>query len=457
MNAFSTRIENAVGRELSPTEIFAISRRHEVGLSRMLMAYLSVGIAFMLLPGTFLGVLNLFSISGHSQHVTAAWMQAHGHAQIFGWVGTFILGIGFYSIPKLRGSGQFALSKPWTALALWISGVALRWFTNVYSWQWRAMLPFSAVLALGGFLVFFATVSGHRPESNSAQKPKLAAWTLVVMLGTFGFLAALIANLYGAITTTLHESAPAFAHGFDQKFLVIIAWGFLVPTIWGFTARWVPTFVGLHAPRDRFLLSAAAINVVAVTTACIGAPRVGSILLLIAAVTATVALRMFEPAVQQPKINGVHRSFPVFLRIAYVWMLVAASLGIWAAFNGDPSGGIGGASRHALTVGFVSMMIFGVGQRILPAFVGMKMLFSTRLMFWSMFLACIGCTLRVISEVLAYPGYFATAWHCLPVSAVIELTAFTLFSINLLVSIARQPKALPGKLYTISNFKHVSS
>jgi uncharacterized protein involved in response to NO len=457
MNAFPTRIENAVGRELSPTEIFAISRQHEVGLSRMLMAYLGVGIAFMLLPGTFLGVLNLISISKHSQHVAAAWMQAHGHAQIFGWVGTFILGIGFYSIPKLRGSGQFALSKPWTALALWTCGVSLRWVTNVYSWQWQYMLPVSAVLELAGFAIFFVTVSAHRPESKTAQKPKLAAWTLVVMLGTFGFLAALIANAYGAITTALHESSPAFAHTFDQKFLVLIAWGFLVPTIWGFTARWVPTFVGLPAPRDRFLLSSAAINVAAVTCALLGNSRTASILLFIAAAIATIALRMFEPAIQPPKINGVHCSFPAFLRIAYTWMLVAAALGIWAAFNGDPSGGIGGASRHALTVGFVSLMIFGVGQRVLPAFVGMKMLFSQRLMFWSMMLACIGCSLRVVAEVLAYPGYFAAAWHCLPVSAVIELTAFTLFSINLLVSIARQAKPLPGKLYSISNFKHVSS
>jgi len=457
MNAFPTRIENAVGRELSPTEIFAISRQHEVGLSRMLMAYLSVGIAFMLLPGTFLGVLNLFSISGHSQHLAAAWMQAHGHAQIFGWVGTFILGIGFYSIPKLRGSSQFALSKPWTALALWTIGVALRWLTNVYSWQWRVMLPASAVLELAGFLIFFATVSGHRPESKSQQKPKLAAWTLVVMFGTFGFLAALIANAYGAFTTAMHESSPAFAHSFDQKFLVLIAWGLLVPTIWGFTARWVPTFIGVPAPRDRFLLSATAINFAAVTIALIGAPRTASILLLVAAALSTFALRMFEPAVQSPKINGVHRSFPVFLRLAYAWMLVAASLGIWAVFNGDASGGLGGASRHALTVGFVSLMIFGVGQRVLPAFVGMKTLFSTRLMFCSMLLACIGCTVRVVAEVLAYPGYLAAVWHCLPISAVIELTAFSLFSINLLISIARRPKPLAGKLYSISNLKHVSS
>jgi len=26
--------------------------------------------------------------------VSPAWIQVHGHAQIFGWIGTFILGIG---------------------------------------------------------------------------------------------------------------------------------------------------------------------------------------------------------------------------------------------------------------------------------------------------------------------------------------------------------------------------
>lgn len=33
----------------------------EIGLSRLLVAYIGSGIAFMLLPGTFLGVWNLIS------------------------------------------------------------------------------------------------------------------------------------------------------------------------------------------------------------------------------------------------------------------------------------------------------------------------------------------------------------------------------------------------------------
>jgi hypothetical protein len=197
-------------------------------------------------------------------------------------------------------------------------------------------------------------------------------------------------------------------------------------------------------------LAATALDVTGVVLAACGLLRSASVLLLLGAALATYALRMLEPGVQPAKLNGVHSSFPVFIRAAYVWLLVAASLCIWAFFSGDPSGGIGGASRHALTVGFVSMMIFGVGQRVLPAFSGMKLLFSTRLMFLSMSLATLGCTLRVVSEVLAYPGYVPWAWHCLPVSAVIELIAFSLFALNLFITFARRRETQPATLYSIT-------
>ena len=50
----------------------------------------------MALPGTLLGFSNLMAISAHHGLGTlpAAWMEGHGHAQMFGWIGSFILGIG---------------------------------------------------------------------------------------------------------------------------------------------------------------------------------------------------------------------------------------------------------------------------------------------------------------------------------------------------------------------------
>jgi hypothetical protein len=78
--------------------IAAQSADREIRLQRALIAFIVAGLLFMLLPGTFLGVSNLVSISNRHplESLSPAWLQAHGHAQIFGWIGTFILGIGFY-------------------------------------------------------------------------------------------------------------------------------------------------------------------------------------------------------------------------------------------------------------------------------------------------------------------------------------------------------------------------
>ena len=50
-----------------------------------------------------------------------------------------------------------------------------------------------------------------------------------------------------------------------------------------------------------------------------------------------------------------------------------------------------------------------------------------------------GCTLRVASEILAYQDYAAWAWNVLPVSALIELAAVTLFAVNLILTFLRPP------------------
>jgi len=87
--------------------------------------------------------------------------------------------------------------------------------------------------------------------------------------------------------------------------------------------------------------------------------------------TASRRANPFESSENELKIRGVHSDFPLFVRMAYGWLFIAAVLGV-AATGWDTSGGISGASRHALTVGFISVMILSVGQRILPAFAGMR-------------------------------------------------------------------------------------
>jgi hypothetical protein len=168
---------------------------------------------------------------------------------------------------------------------------------------------------------------------------------------------------------------------------------------------------------------------------------VATVLALFGVVFAVVALKLFAATAAAPKVGGIHKSFPVFVRSAYVWLLIAAILGIWASVALNPSG-IWGASRHALTVGFLGIMVFSIGQRVLPAFSGMKLLFSPRVMFFSLSILTIGCTLRVSSEVLAYQDYVQWAWKVLPVSALLELTGVTLFAFNLIATFSSRPAHL---------------
>lgn len=152
---------------MSAKEAMEVTREREEALSRLLMAFITSGLFFMVFPGTFLGVWNLLQISGRESvaSISPAWLQAHGHAQVFGWVGSFILGIGFYSIPKMRGRVKGSFAMPWMCWGMWTAGAALRWIANVYLWEWRILLPFSALLELAAFLIFFRAVSKHRPES----------------------------------------------------------------------------------------------------------------------------------------------------------------------------------------------------------------------------------------------------------------------------------------------------
>jgi hypothetical protein len=398
----------------------------------------------MLLPGTFLGVWNLISISGgRASSISTAWIQAHGHAQIFGWIGTFILGIGFYSIPKMTlTSGRVQpASRGWAAWGLWTSGVLLRWACGFYHLYWRALLPLSALLELGGFLIFLNSVRRHRPAASRTNNERMPVWILSVLAGTAGFGMALLLNLVVAIYVSLHDTGPAFPLIFEARFLALVSYAFIVPVVWGFSARWLPVFLGLKPLNERALRYALLLSIIGVIFAVTGFLQAAHWLLAIAAVIAVTAFHLFERPLQQAKTAGVHASFPAFVRMAYVWLVIAAALGVCAVYFDHAHGWIG-ASRHALTVGFVSTMVFAIGQRVLPAFAGMRVLYSPRLMLASLLLLNAGCLLRVSTEILAYENYWPAAWNALPWSAICELTAVTVFAANMLLTFKQPPAHL---------------
>jgi uncharacterized protein involved in response to NO len=186
------------------------------------------------------------------------------------------------------------------------------------------------------FVIFFHLVSSHRPQDSGKQK--LEEWVLVVIAAAVGLLLTLLVNLGAALWLAYRGISPDLPTEFDHRFLVLETWGFLVPFVWGFSAKWMPVFLGLRPVRGRVLLLAVTVNSVGVIAAMMGWMRTAVLLLLGGIIIAVWALRFFERTQQPPKVKGVHASFPVFVRLAYVWAIVAAALGIWASSVGDSHG-----------------------------------------------------------------------------------------------------------------------
>lgn len=402
----------------------------------MLRVWILCGLFFMALPGTLLGFSNLMAISAHHgmSNLPAAWMEGHGHAQMFGWIGSFILGIGFYSQPA---RGRRALNVQTICFGLWTSGVALRWLANIYAWHWRILFPASAAFELIAVLLFLIAASHHkRPQPAIAKKTKagMEPWMLSVMIGTVGLTAGVIFNFVECLTLALNGTAQSFPHTLDQKYLVLIGWGFLVPIVWGFSARWLPAFLAIAAPDGIKLRVALGLDLLGILCGIAGFSKIATLFLASSAVAIVFALHLAQRPHGKARVQGIHSSFPVFVRLSYIWLIVAGCIGVWATFA-DSNGGIWGASRHALTVGFAATMVFAMAPRILPHFTGVQAIFSKRLMFLSLILLNIGCLLRVSSEPLAYERILSFAWKVLPVSGMLELTAVLVFAANLSITL----------------------
>ncbi len=326
-----------------PEEAPAIPlKAREESAQKLMMAYAITGLFFMLLPGTFLGVWNLISISGrHGSVISASWIQAHGHAQIFGWIGTFILGIGFYSIPKMTSRVASHSWHGWTAWLLWTAGVLLRWAAGFYHFYWRVALPFSALLEFCAFLIFLVSVRSHRPAGSKNTGARKPVWIIAVLVGTAGFGIGLLMNLLTALCVSVRGTGPEFPAATETRFLTLLAYAFIVPTVWGFSARWLPVFLGLKGVNETGLRFALVLSIGGVVLAEAGFSHLAPLTIALAATIAVTAFHLLQRPERAAKTTGIHVSFPVFVRIAYLWLLIATSLGICASYldhaNGWPA------------------------------------------------------------------------------------------------------------------------
>jgi hypothetical protein len=392
--------------------------------------------------GCTLGALNL-AVMGFGADLGAVWtplIQAHGYAQMFGWVGLFIMGIAYHLVPRfyLRPLTRPRLVLP--SFALVASGLALRFAAQPFAADqpiaaW--VLVLSAAMGLAGITLFawamYDTMRhGADRFSNGADKLYIGAGFAWLWAGHAITLALM---LYVALNGL--DAIPA---SLNAPYLRAVLSGAIVTTILGFTLRTVPHMLGLR-PRPanpmRAILAAYTGGVLAQIAAEAGFGG-GVVTSLgagfeMAALLGFVALSgVFDLSALRTTQLAKRNPWPErFVRTAYFWLLVSSALNFaysLSALAGRPVPHAFVASyHHALTVGFISMMIVGMSMRLVPVFIG-AMNKQTNLAAALFVLLNLGNATRVVSEAMAYQ-YGGGFFYAMGLSGLIEVAGLTLYTV----------------------------
>ena len=117
-----------------------------------------------------------------------------------------------------------------------------------------------------------------------------------------------------------------------------------------------------------------------------------------------------------------------FVAAALAYALAGGLVGLaWLAFPGALPASVLRAHAHLMLVGFVGMMIFGIGLHVLPRFTG-RALFSERLADAQFVLVNLG----LISMML---GWLGGARIATGVGGALLWTGFVLFAVNVVATV----------------------
>lgn len=376
-----------------------------------------------------------------------ALAQAHGHLQLYGWAGLFVLGVALHFLPRLRGAPLVgARLIPWL-LGILIASLVLRAVsqpllaTNLGS-VWRVGLVSSGILEMGAFvivlsLLILTALRGPRPTTRPAY------WSVFPFIaGAFcSFALASIVNLVN-MAQAAQGSGLALDAG-DTLNVTLGLFGFLVPMALAMSARSLPLYAGLDGFPRRVLWPLAGVYFVGLLLLCIGVDGgpgpsswtgiitdlgmvlLGGVVLLFVGIFLSLIRRrgqlpervaklapspetLAQTYQQQVKKEQTHYGpFVGLVASAYLWAMLGALL---LLVDGGSLLATGSelvafdAVRHSFAIGFIALLICGIAPRMLPSFSGGKIV-SPKLVSATLWLGNAAAVLRVGS--LLFAPFFA--------------------------------------------------
>lgn len=344
---------------------------------RSYLAFAAAALALTLAAGLTLGILVALGEAGRPTLGARLprLIQAHAWTQLQGWLGLLVAGMGLRLIPRLCGRRPLPAPLALSILVLLGTGALLRIVAQALldGPSAGAMLVASAFVSAAGAVVLAASLAvALRAKGRAWQAWRLAAWA-----GTSWWIAWSVFTASGGLL----ERGALVPDDVDERTVWVMLLGVLSNFAWAVQARSVPVFYGRRPPGARqlippLLLLNAGVAVAAVSSsgslgfdAGLGLAGLGTAWL------APVGGSVWGTAT---RLRPPSRPSARFIVAANRWAVIAGVLlavdAVTAVASSRPSEVLRDGALHACGLGFMTTLILGVAQLLMPAFAGERAL-----------------------------------------------------------------------------------
>ncbi|HEU4794567.1 MAG TPA: DUF1858 domain-containing protein [Pyrinomonadaceae bacterium] len=410
------------------------------------------GITTVLTLGCVWGAINLWTIGVKQSFnsVDYSWVLAHGHALVFGLVGLFVMGFAYQAFPRFKHTSLWRPRFAVLALPLMVVGIVLQTVAHLLSPPSFTLQIFAATLQLVSIAIFAVAIT---MTARSAKRPENYDRFVYAALGWF-----LLAAFANPVIFKLFELPASRGEllfnlaTFNIPYRDVQLLGMAVVMILGVSLRLLPHAYGLREPArswQTFLFWGVNASILGGIVFFLAGMTTGNhwlltmqwltaVVLLVIAIVTPFQFKLFGAVPENERDRGLK-----FIRAAYVWFIVATAMlvftplynfGIYIPLTGSHvpfSHAYFGAYRHALTVGFIMMMIVGVSSKVVPMLSGVDVRNARSL--WPTFLLLnIGNLTRVSFQIAT--DFSPAAYKVMGISGFIEVVGLTLWGYELVAN-----------------------
>jgi hypothetical protein len=414
--------------------------------------FVKTSIIIVLSTGCLYGASLLAYMASRNSFDSVSWvlLETHGDTQVYGWVGLFIMGISYFALPKFWNSILYSTPLAYKSFFLMLIGIFLSFVFKTISYYtglsfFKIPVLIGCILQIVSIVIFIYVL--YKTYLTS-EKKKFEAYQGFLISSYLWFLFQAIAFLilYFSFTVVNNTTIPEIFMSPIRHIQIV---GFACMVIIGIFTKTLPIFLGIQEPDKK--ISTYVLHILNISIAlrvlsefCKGYtndPHVFfNVIFCLAGFLEAFGIFLFiynldlfnTKRTVKNNLN-LPTGFRKYIKAALIWLFVSESalltFTVYETLTGERvSHALFGAYRHAIFVGFISMMILGCASKMIPLSKGVK-LCSVKLLNATFILINVGCMLRVISQPVSahfYPQFYAL----LGISGFVEYAAMFCFGIN---------------------------